>query len=132
MSLTPSEIIALLGGLNAASRFFGVKPPSVSGWLESEAIPEGRLIKKAAELELAIPDGKFSRRAQWPDEYRAIWPELDGPPVPPTSAADAGSPIVEIPRPDGSVQKLPERRRVNLRPVEVAGLTLVERRAQAA
>ena len=134
MLLTAPEIIVLLGGLNAASRFFGVKPPSVSGWLESESIPEGRLIKKAAELEQAIPDGKFSRREQWPYEYRSIWPELDGPPIKPEQATAMTAkepPLVEVVRSDGAVDKFPDRRRANHPPVEVAGLTLVDRRAQA-
>jgi len=75
MSLTAHEIVRVLGGTNATARFFGVRPPSVSGWLERGAIPDDRLITMAASLE-AHTAGRFSRKRQWPDRYLVIWPEL--------------------------------------------------------
>jgi len=69
-----AEIIDHLGGTNEAARFFGVKPPSVTGWVRNGVIPEDRLIRKAAALEKAIPG--FTRRDQFPVTYHEIWPEL--------------------------------------------------------
>lgn len=74
MQKTAAQIVAGLGGTNAASRFFGVKPPSVTEWVKNAAIPEDKLIRKAALLEQTLPE--FSRRAQFPDKYGEIWPEL--------------------------------------------------------
>mgnify|MGYP000470406048 CR=1 FL=1 len=78
--LKAPEIIALLGGPHAAGRFFGVKPPSVMGWIESGVIPEGRLLKRAGALERLHP-GVFSRRDQWPGEFAEIWPEMAAAPA---------------------------------------------------
>lgn len=75
MPKTTAEIIAMLGGPTAASRFFNVRPPSVMGWIDKGEIPDGRLIRKAAELE-ALKPGEFSRLEQWPHDYAVIWPEL--------------------------------------------------------
>jgi DNA-binding transcriptional regulator YdaS (Cro superfamily) len=72
-----SEIIALLGGPAQVARLFGIKTPSVSGWLES-GIPEGRLIEIAARVEQKS-DGRFSRRERFPDRFHLIWPELATP-----------------------------------------------------
>lgn len=73
--ISATELIEGLGGTNAAARFFGVKPPSVTAWSKAGVIPEDKLIRKAAALERALP-GRFSREDQWPDECREIWPEL--------------------------------------------------------
>jgi len=75
MPRTASEIVRALEGTNAAARFFGVRPPSVSGWLRVDAIPDERLMPIAAELE-AQTKGWFSRATQWPDRWQRIWPEL--------------------------------------------------------
>ena len=75
MPKTAAEIVALLGGTNAAARFFQVKPPSVSVWLRENTIHDDRLVSKAALLEQKT-GGEFSRRKQWPDRYSEIWPEL--------------------------------------------------------
>lgn len=75
MSMTAFEIVSMLDGPNAAGRFFDVSPPSVIGWLRASAIPEGRLIERAAELEKAYPE-RFNRKAQWPHKFEKIWPEL--------------------------------------------------------
>lgn len=75
MPKTAAEIVALLNGTNAAARFFGVKPPSVSMWLQNQLIPDERLIPFAASIE-RISGGAFSRRAQWPERCVEIWPEL--------------------------------------------------------
>lgn len=77
MSKTAAEIVALLGGTNAAARFFKVKPPSVSVWLREQSIPDERLIPMAASIERES-SGRFTRRDQWPDRYAEIWPELCG------------------------------------------------------
>ena len=75
MTRTASEIVKALGGTNAAARFFGVRPPSVSGWLRADLIPDERLIPYAAKLERQ-PGIEFSRLAQWPERAAEIWPEL--------------------------------------------------------
>lgn len=75
MPRTASEIVRALGGTNAAARFFGVRPPSVSGWLRAGLIPDERLIPYAAKLERE-PAIEFSRLAQWPERAAEIWPEL--------------------------------------------------------
>ncbi len=72
--LNASEIVDGLKGTNAAARFFGVQPPSVSEWVKKGVIPDDRLLRKAALLEECCPG--FSRRTQWPDAFRQIWPEL--------------------------------------------------------
>lgn len=72
--MTDSEIIKLLGGVTAVAKMLKIKPPSVQGWLTS-GIPEGRLIELAAQIEIRA-DGRFSRRARWPDNFAFFWPEL--------------------------------------------------------
>lgn len=79
--LTAAEIIDRLDGTNAAARFFGVAPPSVSEWVRKGCIPEDRLIRKAALLEQRVEG--FDRRTQWPESFRDIWPELTGNPAAP-------------------------------------------------
>lgn len=74
--LSASEIIERLNGTNAAARFFGVKPPSVTEWVRNGAIPEDKLIRKAALLEQCVLG--FSRRDQFPATCDEIWPELRG------------------------------------------------------
>lgn len=82
------EIIQLLGGVTAVARMLDIKPPSVHGWLEG-GIPEGRLRDLAAQIEIKS-QGRFSRRARWPEKFAFYWPELadtvrrspDAPPLP--------------------------------------------------
>ncbi|WP_418132515.1 hypothetical protein ABL849_17405 [Variovorax sp. 375MFSha3.1] len=76
MPKSAQEIVTALGGTNSAARFFGVKPPSVSGWLTKNVIPDERLMPFAARLEIALP-GQFRRIDQWPDTARDIWPDLE-------------------------------------------------------
>jgi hypothetical protein len=87
--LNASEIVAALGGTNAAARFFGVSPPSVSEWVKKGEVPEDKLIKKAASLEQRLPD-RFSRRSQWPNSFQEVWPELERRAAPRTGAVVAG------------------------------------------
>lgn len=72
--LSAHEIVVRLEGTNAAARFFGVKPPSVTEWVRNGAIPEDKLIRRAAALERCIPS--FSRQDQFPQSFQEIWPEL--------------------------------------------------------
>ena len=71
-----NTLVKQLGGTVAAALFFGVKPPSVSEWLGRGAIPDARLMQKAAELEV-ITGGAFSRILNWPDQWQKIWPEFE-------------------------------------------------------
>ena len=72
--MTDSEIIHLLGGPTAIARMLKIKPPSVHEWFAT-GIPEGRLRELAGQIEIKS-DGRFSRRARWPDMYTFYWPEL--------------------------------------------------------
>lgn len=72
--MTDAEIIELLGGITAVARMLDIKPPSVHNWL-ADGIPEGRLRDLAGQIELRS-NGRFSRRARWPDKYDFYWPEL--------------------------------------------------------
>jgi hypothetical protein len=69
------EIVDMLGTAAKAARFFNVKPPSVQDWLEMGYIPEDRLIRYAARLEVETC-GAFKRVEIWPDTYAVYWPEL--------------------------------------------------------
>lgn len=83
--MSDSEIIQLLGGVTSVARFLGIKPPSVHAW-QQDGIPEGRLIELAGQLEVRS-EGRFTRKARWPDRYAAIWPELATTPAPPAAPA---------------------------------------------
>lgn len=72
--MTDSEIIQLLGGVTSVARMLNIKPPSVHAWL-ADGIPEGRLRDLAGQIEIKS-NGRFSRRARWPDMYTFYWPEL--------------------------------------------------------
>ena len=72
--MNSSEIIQLLGGVTAVARLLGIKPPSVHAWLV-DGIPDARLIELAGQVEMKS-QGRFSRKAQWPERYSVIWPEL--------------------------------------------------------
>ena len=74
LGMTDAEIIELLGGVTVVARYFEIKPPSVFGWLET-GIPEVRLMALAPQLELRS-NGRFSRKARWPETYAFFWPEL--------------------------------------------------------
>jgi hypothetical protein len=83
--MTDSEIISCLGGVTSVARMLRIKPPSVSGWMET-GIPEGRLIELAAQIE-KVSGGKFSRVGRWPDRYAFYWPELASTPAHSAQAA---------------------------------------------
>ena len=72
--MTDAEIIELLGGVTVVARYFEIKPPSVFGWLET-GIPEVRLMALAPQLEFRS-NGRFTRKARWPETYAFFWPEL--------------------------------------------------------
>lgn len=74
--MTDLEIIKLLGGQAEVARMCDIKPPSVNEWLTSgKGIPEGRLRELAPQIEIRS-NGRFSRRARWPEKYLFYWPEL--------------------------------------------------------
>lgn len=75
MLQTSTEIVQALGGTYKAAKFFNVKPPSVSAWLEKGVIPDERLIPYAARLEVTL-QGRFARLAYWPQRPKDIWPDL--------------------------------------------------------
>ena len=75
--LSAPQIVDALGGTNAAARFFGVKPPSVTEWLRNGVIPEDKLLRRAAVLEQQVPG--FTRQGQFPEVWSDIWPELRPP-----------------------------------------------------
>lgn len=72
MTLTPSEIIELLGGPTAVAKLLDIKPPSVIGW-RSCGIPDDKLIRLAPLLE---ERGVATRKELLPATWRQIWPEL--------------------------------------------------------
>ena len=72
--MTDLEIIQLLGGVSVVARLLNIQPPSVHGWLKS-GIPEHRLRELAPTIE-ARSNGRFTRRARWPDNFAFYWPEL--------------------------------------------------------
>lgn len=72
--MTDIEIIQLLGGVSVVARLLNIQPPSVHGWLKA-GIPEGRLRDLAPTIE-ARSNGRFTRRARWPDNFAFYWPEL--------------------------------------------------------
>jgi DNA-binding transcriptional regulator YdaS (Cro superfamily) len=74
MNLSTQEILDSLGGCTKVAKTLGIQPPSVYHWLKT-GIPDGRLIELAARLEVST-NGAFSRKKQWPQTYRVIWPEL--------------------------------------------------------
>lgn len=73
--MSDAEIIQLLGGVTSVARMLDIKAPSVHGWLQ-DGIPEGRLRELAAQIEIKS-EGRFTRRARWPDKYAFYWPELE-------------------------------------------------------
>lgn len=83
--MTDAEIIELLGGITVVARYFDIKPPSVSGWIET-GIPEVRLMALAPQLELRS-NGRFTRKARWPESYAFFWPELAAAQAEPAPAA---------------------------------------------
>lgn len=94
METSHAAIVEKLGGISALARRLGIKPPSVSGWIEEgrNGIPDGRLIELGAEIEATVGIPRWQLR---PNDWHLIWPELIGtegaPPVP-TPAEPAASP----------------------------------------
>lgn len=72
--VNPSELIDFFGGTTKVAAFFNIKAPSVSGWRE-DGIPQDRLIRLAPVLE-SMPDTKWTRKSLFPNDWRAIWPEM--------------------------------------------------------
>ncbi len=90
MNVSHPHIIEKLGGITAVATKLGIKPPSVSGWIQDgkDGIPDGRLIELGAEIERQTEYRRWDLR---PNDWHLIWPELVGafgaPAVPKAPAA---------------------------------------------
>lgn len=72
--MTDSQIIDLLGGPAAISRKLGISSPAVCLWRKA-GIPKDKRMFLAAEIEEKT-DGKLNRKSMFPEEWKAIWPEI--------------------------------------------------------
>ncbi len=68
-----NDLIEALGGTCAVADLVGVQPPSVSGWKQSNSIPDNQLIRLAV---IAEERGICTRQTLFPTEWESIWPEL--------------------------------------------------------
>lgn len=71
--MTDSQLIEILGGVNAVARLLGITAASVSGW---KAIPTDRKIRLAV---IAEDKGLCTRKELFPSTYKDIWIELRKP-----------------------------------------------------
>lgn len=74
-SLSHDQFIDLLGGTKKVAKMAKVSQAAVTHWRTSN-IPEGQLIRLAAELEKQS-HGLISRKSLFPNSFKFIWPELD-------------------------------------------------------
>lgn len=72
--MTDSQIIDLLGGPASVAKRLGISSPAVCLWRKA-GIPRDKRMFLAAEIEKKT-EGKLSRKGMFPDEYKAIWPEI--------------------------------------------------------
>lgn len=70
------KLIEALGGTFAVAALVGIKPPSVSGWKDSNRIPDNQLIRLAPTAEAR---GIVTRKELFPSDWHVIWPELAKP-----------------------------------------------------
>jgi DNA-binding transcriptional regulator YdaS (Cro superfamily) len=75
MDIQHAQLIQRLGGVSAVAARLGIKPPSVSGWIEDgrNGIPKGRLIELGAVIERELG---IARWTLFPTDWHQIWPEL--------------------------------------------------------
>jgi len=73
-----SEVIDLFGGVARIARMLRIKPPSVSGWRNSEVVPKDKLIMLAPQIEVLTKNWvkPVTRKTLFPDDWTTIWPEL--------------------------------------------------------
>jgi DNA-binding transcriptional regulator YdaS (Cro superfamily) len=69
-----NEIIQILGGTTKVAKLCGVTLAAVSQW-RTNGIPQDKLVFLAASLEKAS-DGKYTRKAMFPQTWQDIWVEL--------------------------------------------------------
>ncbi len=68
--MTDNQLVKALGGPAAVARLLGIRPPSVSGWVN---IP---LDKKILLAVIAEDRGLATRKELFPETYQDIWIEL--------------------------------------------------------
>ena len=74
-ALSHNQLIDLLGGTKKVASMAKVSQAAVTHWRTTN-IPEGQLIRLAAELEKQS-HGLVSRKTLFPNNYKFIWPELE-------------------------------------------------------
>jgi hypothetical protein len=74
-ALSHNQFIDLLGGTKKVAKMAKVSQAAVTHWRTSN-IPEGQLIRLAAELEKQS-HGLISRKSLFPSTFKFIWPELN-------------------------------------------------------
>jgi hypothetical protein len=74
-ALSHNQLIDLLGGTKKVAIMTKVSQAAVTHWRTTN-IPEGQLIRLAAELEKQS-HGLVSRKTLFPNNYKFIWPELE-------------------------------------------------------
>jgi hypothetical protein len=74
-TLSHDQFIDLLGGTKKVAKMAKVSQAAVTHWRTTD-IPEGQLIRLAAELEKQS-HGLISRKSLFPHTYKFIWPELE-------------------------------------------------------
>lgn len=74
-ALSHNQLIDLLGGTKKVAIMAKVSQAAVTHWRTTN-IPEGQLIRLAAELEKQS-HGLVSRKTLFPNIYKFIWPELE-------------------------------------------------------
>jgi len=75
LTLTPSEIIDMLGGTSKTAALCNSAWSTVSDWRKLNRIPEAKLIVLAYQIEMATA-GRWNRQKLFPDVWEKIWPEV--------------------------------------------------------
>ena len=74
LKLTHDQLINILGGTKNVAKMAKVSQSAVTHWRTTD-IPEGQMIRLAAELEKKS-HGLITRKGLFPTTYGMIWPEL--------------------------------------------------------
>lgn len=74
--LSTRSVINFLGGTFAVARKTRSKPTTVSDWKHMKKIPDGKMVLLVRELE-DLTNGKYGRKAFFPDTWKQIWPEME-------------------------------------------------------